>query len=48
MKPIFDGMSQIDFFNDENGIFYIFDTSTILSSAENIELNQLVKSIEQT
>ena len=47
MKPIFEGMSQIDFFSNDNGIFYIFDTSTILSNIENSEIEQMIKSIQK-
>ncbi|NTU94588.1 MAG: hypothetical protein HGA83_04010 [Bacteroidales bacterium] len=47
MKPIFEGMSLIDFFSNENGIFYIFDTSTILSNIENSEIEQMIKSIQK-
>jgi len=47
MKPIFEGMSEIDFFSNDNGIFYIFDTSTILSNIENSEIEQMIKSIQK-
>jgi len=47
MKPIFEGMSLIDFFSNANGIFYIFDTSTILSNIENSEIEQMIKSIQK-
>jgi len=47
MKPIFEGMFQIDFFSNDNGIFYIFDTSTILSKIENSEIEQMIKSIQK-
>ena len=47
MKPIFEGMSQIDFFSNDNGIFYIFNTSTILSNIENSEIEQMIKSIQK-
>jgi len=40
-------MSQIDFFSNDNGIFYIFDTSTILSNIENSEIEQMIKSIQK-
>ena len=48
IKPVFDGMEKIDLYNNSEGIFYIFDTTTIFTNIELSEIEKLKKSFQKT